>query len=370
MEPKLMWMVSAVAVVAWVGCGDLELTYAAQGLVGCDDMTCSNSLDLPAQVLASSVALVTPGPVERGGGSPLPPDELGGFHELNLSGVPNRQGIWIKTVNGHAQIGKNNQMYDLKVQHGRLIGLAGTTVLQAEDLVGAEIGFGPRPGESHHTAPRMHIDGVRRFAMPFDQPGDVEVYRITLKALRVPAAPLCAAVDHAQGMESGEVVVFEGDRIDVERKTMGLQPEPDWFNLGCAGSALSKLYFMGETVATQANPLDDASWQERQAMLKMLVADYCGTGLAFTVVGEPLLWQGGRVSYALPPLDLEARWNANGAICLGTPRLAIYPAPTSGFSADIMTDIAARCGERMPPPCANTDLLDYDGAIVVSGNRP
>jgi hypothetical protein len=127
---------------------------------------------------------------------------------------------------------------------------------------------------------------------------------------------------------------------------------------------------MGESAAIQQNPLDEASWQERQAMLKMLVADYCGTGRAFTVPGEPLLWQSGRISYALPPLNLEARWTANGASCLGVPRLNVHPDPGSFFSENIMTDIIAECGSNLPPQCTDIDPRDYDGAVVTSANRP
>ncbi|MCA9700567.1 MAG: hypothetical protein KC431_23780, partial [Myxococcales bacterium] len=51
-------------------------------------------------------------------------------------------------------------------------------------------------------------------------------------------------------------------------------------------------------------------------------ADYCGTGHSYTADGTPMDWenQGGTVVPGGPG-DLEAYWNANGALCLDQPRL-------------------------------------------------
>lgn len=369
MNGMSMWIACEMAALALSACGVRELASVTSDLIGCDSITCSNSPDT----------------VLFGG--------LSGLHQLNLSGARNSLGMRLRTYNGHARIGKGNDSYNLYVRHGRLIGISDTKVLQAGDLTGADIPVDYFVSRGYFPL-TLHIESVRWFEMPFDQEGNAEVYRITTDTLDpptdldtahlppdappVPLPSLCATgtdddVAHDEAfpdMEPGEVLAFEGDQFDVVHKTMNVEPDPDWFNFGCAGSAAAKLYLMGETVATQPNPLDNAAWQERQAMLKMLVADYCGTGHAFTVHGEPLLWQGGRVSYALPPRNLEARWGANGAICLGTPRLEVYPDPNSGLPSDIMAAIASECGPDTPPECRNTDPSDYDGAVVVSANRP
>ena len=383
MKRSSMWTVTAVAALAWGGCSDLQLADVVQELVRCDEMTCSNSLDIPPREPAGCYGEMC----GLDGGHPLPPEIepdpglVGLLHELNLSGIPNRDGLRIETAHvqakNPAQIRKDNGSYNLTVQHGRLIGIADAAILQAGDLVGAEIRVGAFGRGAAWFS--MRIESMRQFALPFGQSGQVEAYRISVRSpWSEGVAPLCASnygggtsnAGALGGMEPGEVIVFEGDRIDTYYKTMNSQPEPDWINFGCAGSAFAKLYLMGETIGTQPNPLEMDSWRERQAMFKMLVADYCGIGLTFTVPGEPLLWQGGRVSYALPSFSLEARWDEHGATCLGTPRLDAYPDPASGFPSEVLTDIAARCGERMPPPCENVDPLDRDGALIVSANRP
>lgn len=375
MNERSMPPACVMAVLALSACGVGKLTSTATGFTGCDTITCSNSPDT----------------ILFGGYS--------GLHQLSLSGAPNSEKLWLSTSNGHAQIVKGSDSYNLYVRQGRLIGVSDTGVLQAADLMGADILVHYVPvnykfGSKASSMLTLHINSVRWFAMPFGQDGSAEVYRITTNIFSPPTSldgdldppdsppdpipPLCASDDDRDvahnasfpDMEPGEVLAFEGDRIDVIRKTMNAEPDLDWFNFGCAGSAAAKLYLMGETVATQPHPLDDASWQERQAMLKMLVADYCGTGRAFTVHGEPLLWQGGRISYALSPSSLEARWNANGAICLGMPRLEVYPDPGVGASSDLTTAIASECGSHILPECLNTDPWNYDGAVVVSANRP
>jgi hypothetical protein len=69
---------------------------------------------------------------------------------------------------------------------------------------------------------------------------------------------------------------------------------------------------------------------QRQAMLKMFAADYCGTGRAFTVDGQPLQyrdsthWYPGASTPSLPDSwaarGVEALWSERGAVCLDTPR--------------------------------------------------
>src|SRR5215212_5688319 len=117
------------------------------------------------------------------------------------------------------------------------------------------------------------------------------------------------------GMEPNETLVFEGDRFDTKAKTMNASADNTWFNFGCAGHALAKLYLNRSTVNTQPQP----SWEQRQAMFKMIVGDYCGsrTGLGetFTLTGEPIMWKGGlQTSYpsqgqpTIYEAPLDARW--------------------------------------------------------------
>jgi len=160
-----------------------------------------------------------------------------------------------------------------------------------------------------------------------------------------------------------EAVMFEGDRIDGTKKVMNQTADNRWFNIACAGDALAKLLATRNTLHSQAPGLTFA-WQQRQAALKMIVADYCGTGKAFTVEGQKVVWQGAGAIYASAPEVLEARWTENGASCIYAPRM-LYPTTPEGPIA--FPDIwQAILGECQRPICTDLDPLSYDGAYFVS----
>lgn len=76
-------------------------------------------------------------------------------------------------------------------------------------------------------------------------------------------------------MELDEAIVFETDRFDAASKTMDPVGDPRWFNIGCAGHTLAKMHLTRNTIASGA-AAHGVSANDRQATLKMLVADYCG----------------------------------------------------------------------------------------------
>ncbi len=160
-------------------------------------------------------------------------------------------------------------------------------------------------------------------------------------------------------------VLFEGNRYDAKSKTL-LPASREWFNLGCASHALSKLFLTGHTTLTGSAPE-----AQQQAVLKMLTADYCGDGTSFTLGGEPLLWKtsNGYMDYFGTPHALEARWNDKGAVCLDNPRMksSKNPAAPQVFP-DIWDAIAQHCPQAMPPPCDSSDTRDFAGAMVLSSN--
>jgi hypothetical protein len=166
-------------------------------------------------------------------------------------------------------------------------------------------------------------------------------------------------------------VVFEGDRIDANLKTVAPMIESAWFNIGCAGHAIAKLALTGHTEAARADGYQTDP-EERQAMLKMLTGDYCGTGNAFTASGERLYWRDDRgwMSFlgGVHPV-VEARWTSVGAACLGAPRLDVN-APLSGWPATLgmpaIKQILAACSTL--PPCADLDPTHQGGAHLVTAN--
>jgi hypothetical protein len=149
--------------------------------------------------------------------------------------------------------------------------------------------------------------------------------------------------------------------------------DPDWFNFGCAGQTLAKLLLTRNTCLSQERSPkvdEDMLEREREAALRLLIADYCGTGAHLTVSGEPLVWKGGAIpDYATPPEDLEARWDENGAICLDRPRLVANRPANGGFSPNIWDDIAAACPAGVPPQCVDPEPQNMNGALRISANR-
>ena len=141
-------------------------------------------------------------------------------------------------------------------------------------------------------------------------------------------------------------VLVKGERYDGAAKTVSVSgaAAASYFNFACNGSALAKMKLLGydpETTGSGATTPD-----HRQAAIKMITADYCGTGTSFTVAGEPLRWYNrtGTVEPddSLPEADSsEAIWTEDGALCLDTPR-------RDNEEPGIATTIATECGGALP----------------------
>src|SRR5262249_25624302 len=182
----------------------------------------------------------------------------------------------------------------------------------------------------------------------------------TVQSAGLPAEkpePLCphppTSKDEALGLNSYDSVIFEGDRVDAAAKTIGAKIDPRWFNIGCAGHTLAKMALTGHTESAVKLGFS-TSIAQRQTMLKMLSADYCGDGTPFTVSGQPLQWADDLGwMHAAPDAQLEARWTSTGASCLMKPRVEAHPTKASFVAfhsnAELEARIAAHC--RRPPKC-------------------
>jgi hypothetical protein len=306
------------------------------------------------------------------------------FHELNLHGIPNAQGLSISTTDGIAKIFHGDTPYDLHVRDGRIIGVGDTTMLGGKALVGATI-----PISSEKARFNIMIRGVRQVSYAVGDSGTVDAYVLEAHGEDGSVANLCDDPDLAQlvaaqggegsayaaqellGMQVSEVLVFEGDRVDATTMTTSPDDAVDdsWINLGCASHTLAKMLLTRNTVHSQRTQM--RRWEQRQATLKMLVADYCGGGIPFTVPGQSLVWQGDLVAYVRTARELEARWNENGATCLHVPRL-MHPTSPRGPSTfpDVWQAIRSRCVAPAlpPPPCSNLDTDNFDEEDRVSAN--
>lgn len=300
-----------------------------------------------------------------------------GFHDLNLFGLPNSANITIEVINGRAQIVKDGISYDLMVKESRIMGARkGVPVLMGQDLQRAEIRL-VLNGAPDYV---IRIESVRATVFPYGDPDPLEAYTLSWYGPKL--APdskrnVCRAVSSATSapaakralpprldpdllnLDKLESVVFEGDRYDAQNKTTEPNFDDSWFNIGCAGHTLAKLQLMRHTLAASA-PHYDISHEDRQATLKLLTADYCGTGRPFTIAGVKLVWQGDLMSFRSTPWKIEARWSSKGATCLTLPRLWSQ-------DPDIVNQIASECSI---PACDDEDPYKYNGASRVSALVP
>ncbi len=312
-----------------------------------------------------------------GENSPVIPG-IGGFHELNELGAANAEGFRI------SKFERYGTSYQLNVSRGKLIGrsLDGGASISGVALEDAVIWL-RHPGGTF-VLKVMNVGVTPMFA---DNNGDatpnlnVETYEIHAAAVDAhgtwgPLRNVCSnpPIDrvYTLGMLGQMVVLFDGDRIDGATKTVyGI--DNNWFNIGCAGGALSKLYLTGHAEPAKYAPYNYVTdLAQRQTMLKMFSADYCGTGKAFTVGGQKVQWKDDLLWMKYDPqynmFTSEARWTPNGASCLGTPRIEAHPTALSEyhFGDNVLPAIAAECGGALPQ-CWGGPFV-FNGHHIVTAN--
>ncbi|MEO8698923.1 MAG: ADYC domain-containing protein [Kofleriaceae bacterium] len=295
-----------------------------------------------------------------------------GLHEASLSGKWDDNKIYLETnEHSRAQIwDRDHKAYDLHVENSTLFGVAlDGSILAHDHLRDATI----HVWQGGSPLYIIRLGGARYIEKRVG--GKVEVYEMFWQRLdgheegelcNVPTYPI--GRDDMADMRNNEVVLFEGDRIHARTKTMSKDKDwdPDWFNFGCAGRTLAKLKINAQTTKDQ---MPGQGWERRQATLKMLCADYCGTGKSYTETGIPLVWNDGEyMPYRVEPIAIEARWTELGSICVNTPRLE------EAIGAPIFQEMIAdsclplTCNDPWsfgsPPPGPH----DFsDGAEVISG---
>ena len=299
------------------------------------------------------------------------------FHELNMTSslshlVPNREGVALVSF---TQAGV---AYDLHVAHGRLVGTAnGQNTIRGGQLQGAifvvRIGSATSFQDYHIKIDEVH-DEVLYWAKGGDAPA-LEGYRLKYQRINDTSfQDMCTrppAIGGPDVLSMGgdfihDVLVFEGERIDGRTRTDAADPTHEWFSIGCAGGTLAKMYLTGHTLVATLDGFSTTQ-AERQAILKMFSADYCGDGTPFTVSGQPLQWaddhkwMNADSSEITKQSSFEARWTDTGAACLSTPRATIAGTPANvELGQGVVDDIASTCaavGHRLRP-CSDTN---YDG---------
>jgi hypothetical protein len=283
------------------------------------------------------------------------------FHEIHPRGLPNSAGLTVgafRTASGLP--------LTLNIDGHRLYGLTSTGWrLEGDRLVNATLELF-RNGEGFALL-RITQAGTTSFWV--DPTDPVPVYTFVYQQPGQDPRELCPGLGLSQDEASKfggahTAILFAGDRYDAVTKTLVATGHAagNWINLACAGTATAKMHLLRHTQAGS-----DTSHQtdvaQRTAMFKMISADYCGTGQAFTVSGEPLVILDSRGWFA-PPMDgvdsIESIWTAQGAACLGQARRAAED-PT------ISDKIAQACPSL--PSCEGLLLPDWTSAgYLLSGN--
>ncbi len=267
--------------------------------------------------------------------------------EFDQGGQFNHEGLRVV----HIRSGFDHYRLDVEGDRLRALDENGDVALEGASLVASVIVLEKDDGTRFDVFIENHSSSLT-FWIGDEDP--IETFRMTWANAtepgpRQPMCPLPAAYDE-WGPVSHEAIFFQGDRYDAVTKdvfTTGDEAQ-GWFNVACAGSATAKMHTNRHTTAGASGDYT-ASARERQALLKMFVGDYCGSGTAFTEVGEPLRWQN-RHDWQLLDLadaiDHEAVWDWTGALCLDTPRMGDSKAEI----LETMAAIESVC--HRPPRCS------------------
>jgi hypothetical protein len=364
---SLLSPVAPVALAALTALG----TLGPLGATGCVELASDADTDAD-QVASTEQAVIECDTWVCGSNSPI--IDSYPFHELNARGLVNDQGFSVLSL------WKANVNYQLYVEHGRIIGRLGLAQITGAGLVGSEIRL--RRGIQTFAIRVTAVGQVQTFARLAGSPRMLETYQLDTAEIFAGSPPtgwhsLCSNKPSRENpdvldMNPAHALVFEGERIDAASKTIAPVLDLNWFNIGCAGHALAKMAINAQTEAAAQTYGFSTTILDRQAFLKMLTADYCGTGRTFTISGQPLQWMDwrGYTQYVASPADLhlEARWTPNGAACINTPRVIAHPsaAAQQALGNTVAWDIIAECG-YVPPAC-NGSVSDLDGKLLVSAN--
>jgi hypothetical protein len=307
-----------------------------------------------------------------GAGGNSPEIDNQGLHELNLDGTPNPQGFAIRDIT------MNGERFTLSVSGtiATLTSVRTGAVLAGAQMFGAEINVVNKVTAKEYILRFVGAGTADYWVKPKGQTYAFSTYDLQWRAVRNPEfKSICnhpLADNDAGGFQASHFVMFAGERIDATTKVIDQVIDRRWVNLGCAGSSLAKLHQTGNTEDARVGTGGGISttWEQRQTFLRMVTADYCGTGDVFTVAGQELAYFDlGLTIGAIPnpaPV-LEARWGIRGATCVNTPRVDANPTPANSavFGGQVEKLIASTC--KRPPRCAGT-TFEFSGAAWLSAN--
>jgi ADYC domain len=269
--------------------------------------------------------------------------------ELHTRQLPNTDGVVLRYYQ------QGNSIYQVDIQNSKMVALyPGTNIIavQGAALAGGYLVLA-YPGSTNLPAGEAHLwfNHVSSAGqnMWVGSPTPVETYELlydgagstarTPVCKRPPDSKVQSAIDPEGRLWANrfESIFFTGDRYDPDHLTVSLSsPQRGlWFNIACAGSAPAKLFLNRHTSASSA-PNFTTTLDQRQAMLKMYSGDFCGDGVAYTVMGTPIHWTSAS-GLSSPPgnqTSYESLWDSHGAICMDLHRLTNSPDPTYAAFAE------------------------------------
>jgi hypothetical protein len=139
------------------------------------------------------------------------------------------------------------------------------------------------------------------------------VYRALYKDVNGQQASLCPSLN----LDEQWFTLLSGETYHDDN-TIGAD-QGAWVTIACMGQAAAKMKMLGYG----PNGTRGATLDERRTTLRMITADYCGTGHSFTASGVHVAWRDAAMTVEPPfeEAEIEAKWGPNGATCLKTPRL-------------------------------------------------
>jgi len=261
------------------------------------------------------------------------------IRELNLDGTANAAGMKIVGFVAPAGLLGN---YHLDVQDDEFVATKTGSTLRGLQLIGATI-LVKEPGLLSLPIP-ITIIGYDEIPSWADDAPDVPTYALIYPDLGSLLGSRNVCVGDITELLATSATVLGGETYDLTTKEVNANMNR-WFTLACAGSAAAKLRLMNYGPQSDFNNTGNpASVSSRQAALKMVTADYCGTGTSYTQNGTPLQYEDapGTVAVEGTPGDVESVWTEDGALCLDTTRIA-------------NTSVACSL-----PSCSSFDLQDGD----------
>jgi hypothetical protein len=223
-----------------------------------------------------------------------------GLHGVSPEGVP-LDGIALAGTSIGGMTLDGMSIDDVRIEGSELTGIVGGEVLGGDDLVGARMSGILSDG---HTLP-MRIEWAELLPGPSD---DIWAYGVSYAQADGGWSALCG---------TGAAIALTGTwNLAVGEAGGGAwTPSSSAFTFGCRGAALAKCVELGYSpwATVSSTPLRD----HHQACTRMMRADYCGDGTAWTKSGTLInLYDNLGIQTDSTSWRIDAEWLPDGALCI------------------------------------------------------